>query len=433
MKKSAANPKSAKMAAQLTPKDERNELMDSMREFAMSKQISNEDFMQIMEEVFRFMVKKKYGTDENFQFIVNPDKGDIQAFREREIVEDGEVEDGSLQIAISDALKVDSDYTTGEFFPEEIDLRELGRRLVLTAKQTLNTKIKDLERAQILKQYKDLEGTIVNGEVYQVWRNEMLVLHDNNELILPKTEQIPKDHFKKGDMIKAVIKEVVLKQNANTPRIIISRTDPLFLERLFEEEVPEIADGLITVKKVVRDPGERAKVAVESYDDRIDPVGACVGVKGSRIHGIIKELRGENIDVINYSSNPAIFISRALAPAKISTIKVDEKKKRANVYMQSDQISMAIGKGGQNIKLAIALTAYEIDVYSEVDPNEEDVDLDEFRDEIDDWIIDSLREIGLDSAKSVLKLTIDELAHRTDLDRETLHDVFAILKSEFEN
>ena len=431
MKKSTAT--KASKVVQTHPKDERNELIDSMREFASSKQISNEDFMQIMEEVFRFMIKKKYGTDENFEFIVNPNKGDIQAFRERAIVDDGEVEDESLQIAISDALKVDPDYSVGEKFPEEVDLRELGRRLVLTAKQTLRTKIKDLERDQILKQYKDLEGTVVTGEVYQIWRNEMLVLHDNNELTLPKSEQIPKDHFKKGDMIKAVIKEVVLKQNATTPRIIISRTSSLFLERLFEEEVPEIADGLITIKKVVRDPGERAKVAVESYDDRIDPVGACVGVKGSRIHGIIKELRNENIDVINYSSNPALYISRALSPAKISTIKLDEKRKRANVYMQSDQISMAIGKGGQNIKLAIALTGYEIDVYSEVDPSEEDVDLDEFRDEIDDWIIDSLREIGLDSAKSVLKLTIDELAHRTDLDRETLGDVFAILKSEFEN
>lgn len=411
--------------------DHKVDLVESFLEFSRFKNMDRATLMSVLEEVFRTMIKKKYGTDENFEVIVNVDKGDIQAFREREIVEDGEVEDDTRQIPLSEALKVDEDYSVGDMHAEEVNFIDFGRKMVQTAKQTLTQRVRDLEKTNVFEQYKEIIGEIIVGEVYQVWRNEIMVIHEGNELLLPKNEQIPKDKFRKGDTIRAVVLNVELK-NGN-PAIIISRAAPLFLEKLFEQEVPEIYDGLITIRGIVREPGERAKVAVESYDDRIDPVGACVGMKGSRIHGIVRELRNENIDVINYTSNELLYIQRALSPSKISSIKLDEENKRAQVFLKPDQVSLAIGKSGQNIKLASRLTGYSIDVFRELEPDEEDVDLDEFTDEIEQWVIDELKAIGLDTAKSVLDLSIDELEKRTDLDRETIEDVLRILRSEFED
>lgn len=418
------------MARKKTVEPEIN-LVEAFSDFSRLKNLDRATLMGVLEEVFRTMIRKEYESDENFEIIVNVDKGDIQGFREREVVEDFELDDESQQIPLSEALGLDPDYEVGDVVAEEINFFSFGRKIVQTAKQTLTQKIRDLEKAAIVEQYQDMVGTIVVGEVYQVWRNEILVLHEAAELILPKSEQIPKDRFRKGDSLRAVITEVQLKNN--NPRIIISRASPLFLEKLFEQEVPEIYDGLINIRGIVREPGERAKVAVESYDDRIDPVGACVGMKGSRIHGIVRELRNENIDVINYTSNEVLYIQRALSPAKISSVKLDTENHAAQVYLKPDEIHLAIGKNGFNIKLAGRLTGYQIDVFRELDPDEEDIDLDEFNDEIDQWIIDEFKRIGCDTARSVLDLSKDELVRRTDLEVEIVERVLQILKEEFEN
>lgn len=412
-------------------KDSKESLVESFAEFARFKNIDRATLMSVLEEVFRTMIRKKFGSDENFDVIINVDKGDIQAFREREIVEDGEVEDEGAQISFSEALTIDEDSEIGDMMADEVSFKDFGRKMVQTAKQTLTQKVRDLEKQVIFERYEEIVGEIIVGEVYQIWRNEIMVIHEGNELILPKSEQIPKDRFRKGDTIRAVIMSVEMR-NGN-PHIIISRASGLFLEKLFEQEVPEIYDGLITIKGIVREPGERAKVAVESYDDRIDPVGACVGMKGSRIHGIVRELRNENIDVINYTGNELLYIQRALSPAKISTIKLDEENRKAQVFLKPDQVSLAIGKSGQNIKLASRLTSYEIDVFREMEHDEEDVDLDEFTDEIDEWIINELKATGCDTAKAVLELSVDDLERRTDLDRETIVEVVSILESEFED
>lgn len=406
-------------------------LIESFAEFARFKNIDRATLMSVLEEVFRTMIRKKYGSDENFDVIINVDKGDIQAFREREIVEDGEVEDEATQISLSEALEIDPDSEVDDMMGDEISFKDFGRKMVQTAKQTLTQKIRDLEKQVIFEKYEELVGEIIVGEVYQIWRNEIMVIHEGNELILPKMEQIPKDRFRKGDTIRAVIMKTEMR-NGN-PFIIISRASGLFLEKLFEQEVPEIYDGLITVKGIVREPGERAKVAVESYDDRIDPVGACVGMKGSRIHGIVRELRNENIDVINYTSNDLLYIQRALSPSKISSIRLDDENRKAQVFLKPDQVSLAIGKSGQNIKLASRLTGYEIDVFREMEHDEEDVDLEEFNDEIDEWVIGELKAAGYDTAKAVLDLSDAELERRTDLDQETIVEVLNILRSEFED
>src|SRR5690554_4157384 len=408
-------------------------LSESFAEFKEFKDIDRPTMMNILETVFRNMIIKKYGSDENFDIILNIDKGDLEVWRNREIVEDGEVEDENSQIALSDAIKIEPDFEVGEECSEEVKLEDFGRRAVLALRQNLISKVLELEKDNIFKKYEDRVGEIINGEVYQVWKRELLILDDeDNELILPKAEQIPNDYFKKGDTIRAVVKQVEMRNNK--PIITLSRTSPVFLERLFEMEVPEIFDGLITIKNIVREPGERAKVAVESYDDRIDPVGACVGMKGSRIHGIVRELRNENIDVINYTSNTQLYIARALSPAKVSNIKLDEENGRAEVDLASDQISLAIGRGGHNIKLAGKLTGYEIDVYREdaAVGKEDDVALDEFSDEIESWIIDELKAIGCDTAKNVLDLPTEELLKRTDLEEETIIEVRKILSAEFE-
>jgi len=406
-------------------------LIDSFQEFKDFKNIDRPTVISVLEEVFRSMIRKKYGTDENCDVIVNPDNGDLEIWRTRTVMEDGFSEDDDLEIELADVHKIDPDLEVGDDFIEQITLESFGRRAILAARQTLVSKILELEKDEIFKKYKDRVGEIITGEVYQVWKKETLVLDDEgNELIMPKTEQIPADYFKKGDSLRAVISKVEMI-NSN-PKIIISRTAPEFLQRLFEMEVPEIFDGLITIKKIVREPGERAKVAVESYDDRIDPVGACVGMKGSRIHGIVRELKNENIDVINYTNNNSLYIQRALSPAKITTIKLDEEDKRAAVYLKPDQVSLAIGRGGHNIKLAGKLTGYEIDVYRESDVDDEDVDLEEFSDEIDGWIIDEFKRIGLDTAKSVIELSVDELVRRTDLEESTVKEVVGILRAEFE-
>ncbi|MDX2245841.1 MAG: transcription termination factor NusA [Bacteroidia bacterium] len=410
--------------------DQKINLVDAFTEFSRFKNIDRATLMGVLEEVFRTMIRKEYGSDENFEIIVNVDKGDIQGFRERKVVEDFELEDETQQIPLSEALRIDADYEVGDDLAEEINFFSFGRKIIQTAKQTLTQKIRDLEKATIVEQYEDLKGTIIVGEVYQVWRNEILILHEGNELTLPRTEQIPKDRFRKGDTLRAVILEVNMKNN--NPRIIISRSSPLFLEKLFEQEVPEIFDGLINIRGIVREPGERAKVAVESYDDRIDPVGACVGMKGSRIHGIVRELRNENIDVISFTSNDVLYIQRSLSPAKISSIKLDETTRTAQVYLKPEQISLAIGKNGLNIKLAGKLTGYQIDVYREIDPDEEDIDLDEFNDEIEEWVIEELKRIGCDTAMSVLDLSKEELARRSDLDEETIVQVLKVLRAEFD-
>jgi N utilization substance protein A len=406
-------------------------LIDSFQEFKDFKNIDRPTMMSVLEDVFRSMIRKKYGTDENCDVIVNTDNGDLEIWRTRTVMEDGFSEDDNLEIELAEAHKFDEDLEVGDEYIEQITLESFGRRAILAARQTLVSKILELEKDEIFKKYKDRVGEIVTGEVYQVWKKETLVLDDDgNELLLPKSEQIPADYFKKGDSVKAVVSKVDM-MNSN-PKIIISRSAPEFLQRLFEQEVPEIFDGLITIKKIVREPGERAKVAVESYDDRIDPVGACVGMKGSRIHGIVRELKNENIDVINYTNNIQLYIQRALSPAKITSIKLDDEKKTAAVYLKPDQVSLAIGRGGHNIKLAGKLTGYEIDVYREADEHDEDVDIEEFSDEIDGWIIDEFKRIGLDTAKSVLALSVNELVKRTDLEEETVREVLSILEAEFE-
>lgn len=411
--------------------DNKSIMIDVLLDFLKDKNIDNATLTSVLEDVFRNMIRKKYNSDSNYNVIVNVNKGDIQIFRDRIVVEDGEVEDESTQIPLSEALKIDEDFAPGDEVSEAVDIAEFGRRLVLSAKQLLAQRIKDLEKSNVYETYKAQLNQIIIGEVYQVWRNEILVIHNGNELILPKEHQIPKDRFNKGDTIKALIVDVKMKNSS--PYIVISRTSPIFLERLMEQEVPEILDGLITVKNIVREPGERAKVAVESYDDRIDPVGSCVGMKGSRIHGIVKELRNENIDVINYSNNPQIFVERALTPAKASYSIVDEENHQISVYFKPDQISLAIGKGGINIKLASKLTGYTIDVFREPDPNEEDVDLDEFKDEIEEWIIDTFKEVGFDTAKSLLNLSVEEIHRRTELDKNLIREVLDILEAEFED
>ena len=406
-------------------------LVETFAEFKEFKNIDREMLMVIIEDIFRHMLERKYGTDENFDIIVNIDKGDLEIWRNRDIVEDDAVEDDNLQIAFSDAIKIEPDFEVGEEVSEEMKLKDFGRREILSIRQNLISKIQEYEKDNIYQKYKEKIGEIITGEVYQVWKKEILVLDDEYiELTLPKSEQIPSDFYRKGDTIRAVVSKVEMK-NAN-PAIILSRTSPIFLERLFESEVPEVYDGLITIKNIVRVPGERAKIAVESYDDRIDPVGACVGMKGSRIHGIVRELKNENIDVINFTSNSTLYITRALSPAKISSIKIVEESSRAEVYMKPDQVSLAIGKGGFNIRLAGKLTGYEIDVYRDTDTEGEDVDLAEFSDEIDNWIIEELKSIGCDTAKSVLELESKELVKRTDLEEETIKEVIRILRAEFE-
>ena len=407
-------------------------LVESFAEFKEFKNIDRATMMAVMEDVFRSMLRKKFGDDSNFDIIINTDQGDLEIYRNRKIVDMDEVEDENQEINIEDARKLEDDYEIGEDAIEEIKLLDFGRRAILAARQTLLSRILELEKDELFKKYKDRVGEIITGEVYQIWKRELMVLDDEgNELILPKNEMIGRDFFKKGDNVRAVVLRVEMQNN--NPRIILSRTAPIFLERLFELEVPEILDGLITIKNVVREPGERAKVAVESYDDRIDPVGACVGMKGSRIHGIVRELRNENIDVINFTNNRQLYIQRALSPAKVSSINLDEEEKRADVYLPSDQVSLAIGKGGHNIKLAGRLVGYDIDVYRETAEDEEvDVDLDEFTDEIDEWIIDELKGIGLDTAKSVLETENDDLVRRTELEEETIQEIKKIFAAEFE-
>jgi N utilization substance protein A len=406
-------------------------LVESFSEFKEFKNIDRPTLMRILEDVFRNMLIKKYGAAENFDIIVNIDKGDLEVWRNRIIVEDGEVEDPNSQIAYSEALKIEPDFEIGEEVTEAVKIQDFGRREILSIRQNLQSKVLDLEKDNVYKKYQERIGEIVSGEVYQVWKKEIMVLDDEGiELLLPKSEQIPSDFYRKGDTLKAVVSKVEMKNN--TPMIILSRTSPKFLEKLFESEVPEVFDGLITIKNIVRMPGERAKVAVESYDDRIDPVGACVGMKGSRIHGIVRELRNENIDVINYTTNNSLFITRSLSPAKITYIKIDEPTKKADVFLKPDQVSLAIGKGGFNIKLAGELTGYKIDVYRDIDSDTEDVDLEEFSDEIDEWIIKEFKTIGCDTAKSVLDLSVDELVNRTDLEEETVKEVIRILKAEFD-
>ncbi len=407
-------------------------MIDSFSEFKEFKNIDRETLMRILEDVFRSALIKRYGTDENFDIIVNVDKGDLEIFRNREIVEDDKVEDDKNQIAYSEAIKIEADFEVGEELSERISMKDFGRRDILAIRQNLVAKVQDYERTAIYQKYKEKVGQIIVGEVYQVWNREILVQDEEKiELVLPKSEQIPADHYRKGDTIRAVVLKVEPKNNNLV--ITISRTSPIFLERLMEAEVPEIYDGLITIRKIVREPGEKAKVAVESYDDRIDPVGSCVGMKGGRIHGIVRELRNENIDVINFTTNPELYVQRALNPAKITSIKILEDEKKAEVFMHSEDVSLAIGKGGHNIKLASKLTGYEINVYRADDEGyEEDVDLQEFSDEIEQWIIDELKRIGCDTAKSVLAIPADELLQRTDLEEETINNVLQILKAEFE-
>jgi len=406
-------------------------LVETFSEFKEFKNIDRETMMRILEDVFHSMLIKKFGPEAQFDIIVNIDKGDLEIWHNRQIVEDGEVEDESLQIAFSEAIKVEPDFEVGEDFTQQVWLKDFGRREILSIRQNLVSKILEYEKDNVYRKYKERVGDIITGEVYQVWKKEILVLDDEEiELLLPKSEQIPSDYYRKGDSIRAVVSKVDMRNNS--PVIILSRTSPVFLERLFEAEVPEVYDGLISIKNIVRVPGERAKIAVESYDDRIDPVGACVGMKGSRIHGIVRELKNENIDVINFTNNQQLYIQRALSPAKIINIKLDEENKRAEVYMKPDQVSLAIGKGGYNIKLAGKLTGYEIDVYRDSDVETEDVDIQEFADEIDQWIIDELKNIGCDTAKSVLELDPKELVARTDLEEETILEVIRILKAEFE-
>ncbi|SDC62003.1 transcription termination factor NusA [Niabella drilacis] len=408
-------------------------LIEAFQDFKDAENIDRPTMMKVVEDVFKTLLRKKYGSDENFDVIVNAEKGDLEIVRHRTIVEDGEVEDPLAQVAYSEAIKLEPDYEVGEDLYEEIDLIDFGRRAILAAKQTLAGRISDLKKNVLAKKYEDRIGEIISAEVYQVWKKEILLLdEEGNELILPKSEQIPQDYFKKGENIRAVVTRVDLKNN--NPVIILSRTAPDFLAKLLEIEVPEIFDGLITIKKIVREPGERAKVAVESYDDRIDPVGACVGMKGSRIHGIVRELKNENIDVINWTTNMQLLIQRSLTPAKITSMSLDQDGKHASIFLKPDQVSLAIGKRGVNIKLASDLTGYELDVYRDTEDEEEefDVDLEEFADEIDEWVIDALKKIGCDTARSVLRMSPGELEKRADLEKETVDDVRKILQEELE-
>lgn len=408
-------------------------LVDSFADFARGKNIDRPTMIRILEDVFRTMIRKKYETDDNFDIIINADNGDLEIWRFREIVDDNseDIWDHD-KISLSDAREIEPDFEIGEEVAEEIKLIDFGRRAVMTARQTLIQKIKDLEKDILFQKYKDLVGEIIQGEVYQVLGREVLLIDgEGNELTIPKSDQIPKDRYRKGDAVRAIVHRAEMV-NGN-PKILLSRTSPVFLERLFEAEVPEVYDGLITMKNVVREPGERAKVAVESYDDRIDPVGACVGMKGSRIHSIVRELQNENIDVINFTDNLELYLARALSPAKITSMNISEEKDRVSVYLKPDQVSLAIGKGGQNIKLASKLVGMEIDVFRELDgSSEEDVDLDEFTDELESWVIDELKRVGLDTAKSVLKLGTEDLVRRTDLEEETVHEIIRILSQEFE-
>ena len=408
-------------------------MVDTFKEFKDTKNIDRATLMSVLEESFRNVIAKIFGSDENFDVIVNPDKGDFEIYRNRIVVADGEVKDENKEISLTDALKIEPDYEVGEEVSEKVDFSKFGRRAILNLRQTLASKILELEHDSLYNKYKDRVGQVISAEVYQVWKREVLLVDDeNNELILPKSEQIPHDVYRKGETVRAVIKEV--NNENNNPKIILSRTSNMFLERLLEAEVPEIADGLITIKRIARMPGERAKIAVESYDDRIDPVGACVGVKGSRVHGIVRELCNENIDVVNYTANIKLFIQRALSPAKISSINVDEENKKAEVYLRPEEVSLAIGRGGMNIKLASMLTEYTIDVFRELDESEvdEDIYLDEFSDEIDQWIIDAIKGIGLDTAKAVLNAPREMLVEKADLEEETVDNVLKVLRAEFE-
>ncbi len=407
-------------------------LIDIFSEFKELKNIDRQTFINVLEDSFRNVISKMYGSDANYDVIINPDKGDLEIYRNRLVMEDDDVANPDTQIALSDALAIDDEAEVGEEVTDLVPFSSFGRRMILNLRQTLASKILELQKENLYIKYSDMLGQVVSGELYQIWKKEMLLLdEDDNELYLPKQNQIPTDFYRKGDVVRAVVVQV--ENNNSNPKIILSRTSPLFLQRLFEQEVPEVHDGLIAIKKIARIPGERAKVAVESFDDRIDPVGACVGIKGARIHGIVRELRNENIDVINYTSNTQLFIQRALAPAKILSMNIDEVNKKAEVYLKSDEVSLAIGKGGYNIKLASMLTDYQIDVYREVDDDEEDIYLDEFNDEIDQWVIDALKAAGFDTAKSVLRLPKEEVIKRTDLEEETIDDVYRILTEEFEN
>ena len=414
-----------------TKKTDSINLIEIFKDFKEFKNIDKQTLINVLEESFRSVIAKMYGTDANYDVIINPDKGDLEVYRNRLVMEDDDVANENTQIALSDALKLDDEAEIGEEVTDRVDFSVFGRRMILNLRQTLATKILDLKKEDLYMRYSEKLGQIVSGELYQVWKKEMLLLdEENNELYLPKQNQIPTDFYRKGDTVRAVVVQVDNK-NQN-PKIILSRTSPLFLQRLFEQEVPEVHDGLIGIKNIARIPGERAKVAVQSFDDRIDPVGACVGIKGARIHGIVRELRNENIDVINYSSNINLYIQRALSPAKISSMTVNEEEKKAEVYLKSEEVSLAIGKGGYNIKLASMLTGYEIEVYREMEGEDvEDIYLDEFNDEIDQWVIDTLKGAGLDTAKAVLAVDKDELIKRTDLEEETIDDVIRILEAEF--
>ena len=408
-------------------------MIDTFREFKEMKNIDRTTLVSVLEESFRNVLAKIFGSDENFDVIVNPDKGDFEIYRNRIVVPDGEVEDENKQISLSDAQQIEPDYEVDEEVSERVDFTKFGRRAILNLRQTLASKILELEHDSLYNKYKDRVGQIVSGEVYQMWKRELLVVDDeNNELILPKSEQIPNDQYRKGETIRAIIHQVTNENN--NPKIILSRTSPVFLQRLLEAEVPEINDGLISIKKIARMPGERAKIAVESYDDRIDPVGACVGVKGSRVHGIVRELNNENIDVINYTANTKLFIQRALSPAQVSSLNIDEENRKAEVFLKPEEVSLAIGRGGLNIKLASMLTEYTIDVFREVGESEadEDIYLDEFADEIDQWIIDSIKAIGLDTAKAVLNAPREMLTEKADLEEETVDQVLEVLRAEFE-
>jgi len=414
-------------------KKETVNLIDTFSEFKELKNIDRSTLISVMEESFRNIIAKNYGTDKNFDVIINPDKGDFEIYRNRTVVADDEINDPNLEISLSEAQKIDEDYQIGEEVTDTVDISDFGRRAILTLRQTLQSKILELQKDNVYTKYSKMVGQIVTAELYQIWKKEMLLMdEEGNELYLPKSEQIPTDFYRKGDMVKAVV--AMVENKNNNPRVILSRISPVFLERLFENEIPEIHDGLITIKKIARIPGERAKVAVESYDDRIDPVGACVGMKGSRIHGIVRELRNENIDVINYTNNISLFISRALSPAKISSIRINEAEKKAEIYLKPEEVSQAIGKGGLNIKLASMLTGYTLDVFRELDETEtEDIYLDEFNDEIDQWVIDTLKSIGCDTAKNVLAIPREDLIRRTDFEEETIDEVLDILRSEFED
>jgi N utilization substance protein A len=408
-------------------------MISTFKEFKETKNIDRTTLVSVLEESFRNVLAKIFGSDENFDVIVNPDKGDFEIYRNRVVVADGEIEDENKQISLTEARKIEPDYEVGEDVSEKVDFSKFGRRAVLNLRQTLASKILELEHDSLYNKYKDRVGQIISGEVYQIWKREVLIVDDeNNELILPKSEQIPADQYRKGETVRAVIARV--DNENNNPKIILSRTSPMFLERLLEAEVPEINDGLIAIRKIARMPGERAKIAVESFDERIDPVGACVGVKGSRVHGIVRELCNENIDVINYTSNIKLFIQRALSPAKVSYININEEEKKAEVYLQPEEVSLAIGRGGLNIKLASMLTEFTIDVFREIDENEaeDDIYLDEFSDEIDQWVIDAIKGIGLDTARQVLNAPREMLVEKADLEEETVDNVINILKAEFE-